>query len=75
MEAEAGVFLGLPRGQAGTGEGGSGGTLQGGRPRRGGSAGFSSSEVIAGFNLCTETPSTRLPTWRRKVLWDQLRTV
>ena len=46
-----------------------------GRPRRGGSAGFSSSEVIAGFNLCTETTSTQLPTWRRKVLWDRLRTL
>ncbi len=57
VEAEAAVFLGLPRGRAGAGGGGTGGTLRGGRPRSGGSAGFSSSEVTAGFNLCTETTS------------------
>ena len=44
-EVDKTVFRGRPRGQAG----GTGAAGRGGRPRRGGNAGISSSDVMAGF--------------------------
>ena len=44
-EVDKTVFRGRPRGRAG----GTGVTVRGGRPRRGGNAGVSSSDVMAGF--------------------------
>ena len=65
-EVETTVFRGRPLGRAGAEGAGTG--WRGGRPRRGGKAGVSSSAVTAGFSRCTETISTLEPTWIRKVL-------
>ena len=68
-EAELTGFRGRPRGR-----GGAVGVCaigRGGRPRRGGNSGVSSSVVIAGLSLWIETTSVLLPTWRRNVLRER----